>query len=590
MPSLKHKNLLVVFVAATTLLLPVSSRAGLEENYPPETLAYAYWAGRSIVFDGSDFGKILLQQPDIERLLKLLTTGNGMDAGKRDTIVRLARMWSEAWQCPCAAGLVGITDDFVPRLVVTIDLGEKVGEFRNELDMIAENLSEGTTQIAPSTKSGRGIYRMLTGNDETAEISVGFIDSVFFAAMGEKGFTIKFLEKKAKKSIVEEKKYKNSMKAVAGENIQFSLYIDVAGITGQLKELEGKKDNRGSELQLLLDALGVKSIDSIATTAIINKKQMCAKIRITNTAPHTGILSLFTGMPLTQSDLSVVPSDTVFFAALNISPLKVQEEIHRAAKIIGSDAEDSVKKTEKKIDGNLGLSLTNDILPVLGDTFVLYCSERHGGFPTGMVLAVELADPKKAEAVSTRLESLAKAPAKIRKMQSGKTEIRYLVSGKENTLVMPAWTISENRVYLALWPQVLAGVFEDKITPILSHAPFEDLRAGIAGKSSILCYVDFAVLAQRLYPFQLLLSSSAANLLDSQIPDKEWLLIAGDTLQKELDNLQPGVFSVSSDKEGITVESIGAGASWLLCNVRTFLAWHYLVNRKNTEKSSSQQK
>lgn len=565
MAFLDNKKLRLLSAAVLLTMLPLPADAGLEENYPAGSLVYAHWAGRSIIFDGSDFGRMMLEQKTGDHLLKMVTAAGTTSPSEKELVAHLGGMWSIAWQHPCSLGLTGITDGGIPRVIFTAYLDKDAPAFGKKLDRVTEMLSRENDGIAPATKSGRGSYRLLPLDDERIEASMGFAGSIFFMVLGEKGFTARFLGAKPKKSVADDKQYRERIKTVAGKNTQSMMYVDFSGIARRLEEIErGGKTAKTpadtpSTTRTVLESLGLEKVAFLAAATRIENKLMHTRYAIAAPPPHRGLLLPLAGSPLSGPDIAVVPADASFFIACNISLQNMREEIHRGLKRMSPDAAADFAAAEAAFGKELKLSLEKDILPVLGDTLVMSSAGSHGGFPSGTILSLELADAKKAAAVVAGLEKLIPAPAAIRKMKSGKTEIHYLVAGESDVPVLPAWAIHNNRLLLALWPQVLAGAIEARTPPLASQKHFATLRSQVSKNSSILVYLDTPRIVRALYPLQLVASSFLANAIDPKTPQAQWFLPLGNSLQETLRFLRPGITAVSSDKTGITIDCIGPG-------------------------------
>ncbi len=570
MAFLNNKKLRLLTAAGLLTLVSPPAGAGLEENYPAGSLAYAHWAGRSIMFDGSDFGRMMLEQKTGDHLLKMITAAGTTSPSQKELVAHLAGMWSIAWQHPCSIGLTDITDGGIPRVIFTAHLDKDAPAFGKKLDRVTEILSRQNDGIAPATKSGRGSYRLLPLEDEQIEASMGFAGSVFFMVLGEKGFTARFLGGKPKKSVADDKRYRERIKTVAGKNTQSTMYVDFSGVARRLEEIErgGKTAKmpaeRSSMTRTVLEGLGLEKVAFLAAATRIENKLMHTRYAIAAPPPHRGLLLPLAGSPLSGPDIAAVPADASLFIACNISLQKIREEIHRGLKRISPDAAADLAAAEATIGKELKLSLDKDILPALGDTLVISCAGSHGGFPSGTIVSLELADAKKAAAVIAGLEKLTRAPAAIRKMKSGKTEIYYLVTGESDVPILPAWAIHNNRLLLALWPQVLAGAIEAETPALSSQKYFATLRSQVSKNSSILVYLDTPRLVRALYPLQLVASSFMANTVGSKTPDAQWFLPLGNSLQETLRYLRPGITAVSSDNTGVTIDCIGPGPGGIL--------------------------
>jgi len=221
----------------------------------------------------------------------------------------------------------------------------------------------------------------------------------------------------------------------------------------------------------------------------------------------------------------------------------------------------------------MGLSVSQDILAQLGDTWALVSAPSLGGFGTGTVLTVEVKD---AAAGQKLLASLARLAEYLRTrhdgllvgtMPAGPAEIRYLqFAGRVPVPVAPAWAVHEGRLYVAGWLQVVASAIDGAARQPLAKSPrFREVRARLKGAASLLVYVDAAELARHSYGWMLLAWTALSNMPapwgsapaeEGEAPPPmraDWLPPLS-WLEKYC---RPQCSVITSDAEGVSLEGYG---------------------------------
>ncbi len=594
-------------IAAATLLTLLTlspARAGLEAQLPADTLVYAHWAGRSLTFDGSQFGQ-LIQQDSMFDLMKIgirqICVSSGQAGpGQADDIIKLLDI---AWQRPITLGLAGLNkEDGLSRGQLFIELGKDRAEFEKTLDSILAGFGQ---KQPPATAMGKGSYRIAA--QTAGRVAYGFVGEAFFATLGPDEAKTKLqaqaiLTGKNPPGLDKNKKFTTCLrkKPLHGPNVQLAFYVDVAAIFTQAEALlpapapaTQPASAPANPLRKITTALGVDKLSAIAGTLRIVNKGMLSKVRLFTPGPHRGILLPLAGEPLDARDIAAIPADADFALAWNIAPGEMLDEIIKIATAISPPAGGMIDKTLAMASGPVGVSLRKDVINALGDTWLLSSAESQGGLLTGTVLSVELKDPKTFSQTLAKIETnLAKLlagpgpasqpgqatkpakPAKPSRASRPKPavsfektviddiEIRYLrIPHSAGLAFLPAWAVHKNRLYVAAWPQVIGSTLTNK-TPSLRKTPaFKKIRARVARKASMLTYVNVPQLARRIYPLEPIFRTVLANMLAKKLDMPASVKLSPATIQKTLELLRPSIDAISHDAKGITLEGFGSGPS-----------------------------
>lgn len=561
--------------------------APLAGKLPADTKAYIGWAGRTLPFDGSMLGQ-LIREPatgSVFQAIRCLGQENIPDGREREFFRRAWAMASIAWQHPGAIALLDVQPgEKDPRIsaALLVDLGKDRAGFDKELGAAILAVSErrkfadvtiGTVTYKSRPEPG--------GND----VSVGYLGDVFFLAVGAKT-PARLIAAAPPKTLGASRRFAEGFRAVAGENLQLAMYVDIEAL---LKQAEGviaaeerpfaKPAGGVSGARRLIGAAGISKATVLVGAARIVDRGMYTRVRLFTPAPHTGVLLPLAGTPLAPGDLSGVPADADVVVAAGISANAVVGEFRRIIKEISAEGDAEIERALARVKETTGVSLTGDLFAHLGDKWVLSSAPSQGGFLTGTVLSVQVKDAAKLRAAMAKLEAHvsptapATAPATkpaataaraekkyvtIETVKAARTEVHYLTfSAGEPVPVAPAWAIHKDRLYLAAWPQVIQAVIEADDRKGITQSPaFRKVRAKVADRPSVLYYVNTPGIVRQVYNLGLLGWTGAANALAGEkLPVRpDWL----PTLPKLQKYLWPQVGAVSADAGGITFEGYGS--------------------------------
>ena len=364
-----YRNRLVTIVSFllifSILLTPVSARAGIEEKLPADTLVYAHWAGRSLTFDGSQFGQMLQQDAMMDILKVAFKKGFGETVGTKgrpaktaDVAEVITKLIDITWQRPITVALAGLSNKTgVRRADLFIELGKYKPEFEKALNELLASMFE-KDKLPPSVPLGNGSYTLIEMGEN--QVALGFSENLFFITFGQaKAQAEALLTEKTGPGLDTNKKFVASMKDVGGPDVQAAIYIDVESVLTQAEGMfpawsaptsqpAGAPKTAVSMMKKITTSLGVERLTVMAGTIRIVDKGMLSKLKIFSPAPHRGILMPFAGEPLSQADLSAIPADADFAMAINLDPTILLAEIRKIV-------DDINPKASAIIDVTLGM-------------------------------------------------------------------------------------------------------------------------------------------------------------------------------------------------------------------------------------------
>jgi hypothetical protein len=555
------------------------AEAPLADHLPAPSLLYAGWAGRNLPFDGSSLGQ-LLREPAVGHMLGALKASIDKMPDKN-----AAHAWAIGgilWQHPIAFSLIDLApgEGGAPKIsaALLIDLGKDKGVFAKHFDALILN----SKMQMSSQKVGQITYRTIQSPAGT--ISLGYKSNVFFLTVGDQTAQ-KVLSVKPAVSLKTDKAFIARRKGVAGDNEQFAFSIDLTKLRPRISSLFARASGGGPKAKggppakdrvlKIVDALGLGKITAASGSTRIVDKGLHSKTRILTPAPHRGLLMPLTGGVLGDADLAGVPDDAILFCATKFSAAAFYAEVLTIARQIEPGADKEIRKGVRQIENELGISISKDVLANLGDSWVLTSASSLGGFGSGTVLTVSVKDAKKLGATISRIEGAfrkktvrvsppgvrfrpSRAPS-IEVLKSGKLEVHYMQAIGRGMPVAPAWAIHKDKLYVALWPQVIVAAIENGgKKPLTRNAAFQKFRRHVSAKPATLTYLDTPAILRSFYNLLLVGWTAGAPELADELglesyPKIDWL----PALPKIEKYLSPEMVAVSSDAKGITIESYG---------------------------------
>jgi hypothetical protein len=224
-----------------------------------------------------------------------------------------------------------------------------------------------------------------------------------------------------------------------------------------------------------IDDVGLGNLKAITFNSGFDGRESRAVWEVDLPGERKGLAKVLKNRPLGLNDLPPLPPDVSRFAALRVDPAAVYEAgINLVEALTYQEqfgVEDRARKPAdairlrreylaKELDKAIGVGVTDDLLPCLGDKVVMFQSPTEGLSVFGTVVCVSLNDPERARAVADRVhnavETLVSAPIKVRKKSLKGVEIRELYS-RGFGFVIPTYAVVGDWLVIGLHPQVVQG-------------------------------------------------------------------------------------------------------------------------------------
>ena len=275
------------------------------------------------------------------------------------------------------------------------------------------------------------------------------------------------------------------------------------------------------------EALGLSSLKQFIWTGGFKRQQWVSSAFVEAPAPRHGLAVLFDAEPLSDRALRSVPKTAHWASVFCLDLARLVGEIRTGLGRFDPGAVEQFDLAKQQISAMLGLGPEEDLFAVLGREWSIYADAQVGGTNQfGLVVVNHLRDASKVAPALQALANLANGMLMGRNRGDGSTirikqatfdgmSIAYLAV----PLVTPAWTIRDNRLFIALYPQIVAAAAtresaEDG-TGLADNPAFAGLRAQLGAKQpGAVQYVNLPETAPAAYPALLMLERLALGFAD----------------------------------------------------------------------------
>ncbi|MBN2445473.1 MAG: hypothetical protein JXO22_02015, partial [Phycisphaerae bacterium] len=346
------------------------------------------------------------------------------------------------------------------------------------------------------------------------------------------------------------------------------LYADVRSLVADFRTVfEAIEGELPPMVDGVLRECGVSATEALYGEIGDGELGIAAKLFIKIDGQRTGLLKFWDHEPLKQQDLMLIPQDAFWAAAFNLDWNMMCGETFRVLDELEPDAAMAVTGGLGMVQSIVGFSITDDLLPALGDTWILYDAPDHGGFLiTGMAAIVDVRKADALQNIFSRLvelgsPALAEANAELSIMDvkhNGHTIHCVTVNGLPIPLA-PAACFVKDRVVCGLSPQtvkiVLDRSFAKTAGPSILEQP--DVKAvwpKMSKNAQSFYYTDNHFAMRSMYGLNLLIQTAMA----SMAPTKDFNAGSLPTLPEMLTDLHQGVAGWSADEDGLLFTSHGA--------------------------------
>jgi len=350
------------------------------------------------------------------------------------------------WSKPLSAETVQMLDA-VPRLLTALDVepgvADRAGQAARLLSIVGR--ADGTVALLGVESGEAGLtvalqatieagvrtptlvegLRALLGGDRAAErISAVEIDGVTFQRIeawpellwaGHQGRFLLASSRELAAALLREQPIDPSLAgddlfqscrdkigSVAEGQWKFSAYVNLTRLTATVKRLLGEK--LPPKTNDLLRELGVDGLRAVYLRTDRTADGPVSRLLLRTAGPRTGLLKIWDQQPLSEDDLRLVPQDASWAVVSNWDLAASWQEARRVVEALDPNAAAQLDGLLAMASATVGFSPTDDLLPALGDTWIVYDAPDHGGvLLTGAVLVAEVRQPEALRGTFGRL-------------------------------------------------------------------------------------------------------------------------------------------------------------------------------------------
>ncbi|MEM8883940.1 MAG: DUF3352 domain-containing protein [Planctomycetota bacterium] len=309
------------------------------------------------------------------------------------------------------------------------------------------------------------LYSTNLGPVEVAHIQTG---NHFFLATGAKHIrnVLPMLQGARRANLRGSERFQGALRALDTKSYQTLVYLDPDRIRTMMRPLMGED---AGWMDLVFSMSGLDAIDSIALADIpvgANlRTELALKLR-----ERRGIFALAQTEPTRQPFLGRVPADALLYGAERFDLARFHREALAAIDGAGGNTQ-SYRAELARYKEVLGFDFEQDLLGSLGDEWAMYLGGTPGGaLLPDVVLVCSLRDRAKLQQV---MKKLVTTYPDVVKMHGGEKRAAVLrhrrtkFAGQNIDLlelserrgdpipITPSWTIGDDYVAFALWPQAL---------------------------------------------------------------------------------------------------------------------------------------
>lgn len=281
-----------------------------------------------------------------------------------------------------------------------------------------------------------------------------------------------------------------------------------------------------------------------------------------------GLLKIWDQAPLQEADLQLLPHDAYWAYVTKLDLKGLYNETVRVLNELDPEAAANLQGGMAAGSTVTGFSLTEQLLPVFGDTWALYDAPSHGGLlATGTVLVADVKDSEALQGMLGRFVQMAgaaaagKAQVGIKQAKHGDHVVHYVQVGDLPVPVSPAWGYVGGRWVCGLWPQTVAAALAE-VDPktrgetLPDRADVRAARVQLPKSAQAFSYCDNVYFTRLLYP----VTNAVQTLLCSQLR-MDIDLQSMPPVAEATRGITNSVGVTRRERDGIRMESIGNAAA-----------------------------
>ena len=548
-----------------TSIAPFAYAEGPADLVPADSLAYAGW--RQVINDENE--SIVDALPALMRAFD----ADDDEIAEAEQAMTLVKMLGRATGAVALLDFVTEDRDLMPALAAVIDAGPDAEAIAVGIRRVA---NKGRDEPGETINLGGLDFQYLHRNDP---IFMRVIDNRVIIAVSKSAAEriAKHLQSGGS-SLADSDGYRKASQnaGISTTDTELSLFARLPALLDILKRVAAEEgDPMPPKVEKALKALGVTRLDDLLVHFGQSDGATSSRVFLGFHGPRTGLLKLWDQQPLTPDDFKHIPRDAYWAAATNLDLRGLWEEALRVAEAIEPDAPAQMEGVVAMASGVLGFSITDDLLPAFGDTWMIFDAPDHGGFLiTGTALVVEVKDADALRGIFGRILQIATPLAAqedvniaARSIEHNGHAIHYLLVPGLPIPVAPAAAFVEGRVVCGLNPQVVKVVLNRWDTAsaadsILAEPDVAAIHDQLPQPVHSFFYTDMHYAVRSSYWLTSLVMTAFASLGASESPEMDPALLP--TLPETLANVRNAVAVCSVGDDGVRYVSEGSASVVML--------------------------
>ncbi|MEK6642771.1 MAG: hypothetical protein AABZ08_02590 [Planctomycetota bacterium] len=533
-----RRSILTAFV----LLLPAPQLAAeptdLAALFPETTLLYVALNGNDQTAEArksTAYGK-LVSDPQVQRFVEgvakavndAIQKHSGSDE-QAETNAAIKRVLNALWQHSTALAVLDAgMDDNGPfaQAAIVCKAGSDAEKLAHDVEALATvaGLPAGT-EATVAGKAFRQVPLPLPGG-----LYYGTVSGHFIIALGDKTIEaiVNRIEGAEKDSLAKCAGLTDARKKIGGrsEGRIVTLYLDATGALARarmvMERMLGKNTETRDQFEQFAAAAQLSRLHFICYESYYHKEGILSGW-VVQRAPAEGESTSGAVASITENDLAIIPRSASWAWAANVDLSNALAAYQSSMDLLEDEVRGNVTNWITDFEADIGFSLNDGMVQLIGDTVVLYDAPEAGGlWFTGTTAMLESSS---AEKLQTNLRRLVKGIAKrvgkenlnIKTMEHLGHKIEFANVTGIPFPVAPAWTRHENWVVIGLYPQCVMAALDrlsassPRESSILNHPDFIAARKVLGPLGSQVSYVDSKSGFESLYPFVLLFAQMGAS-------------------------------------------------------------------------------
>ena len=361
-------------------------------------------------------------------------------------------------------------------LVIVPGAGDKAEVIYGSLRLL---FKKGELKIEPFAADGRKGFRLDTPTDGPIALNIAWwvegTHFVFYAGTRKPAAVVaEMAANAAKGGVTGHPLFQRCLKTGEFESVTRG-FVDTGKMIDLAKNLAGPFV---PGLKERLDGTGIGGLKAVVFSSGFDGKESRALYEFDVPGERKGFAKALKNVPLGLADLPPMPPDVSRFSALRLDPAAtydaglglvdllamyqdfgVEEDAGKknTAAVIKARKEYLMRETDKF----LGISVTDDLLPHLGDKLVVFQSPTEGLQVFGTVICISVKDAAKvrsaADRVQRALETIASSPVKVRKKVLMGVEYREFYA-RGFGVITPTYAVVGDWLVVSAHPQAVQGV------------------------------------------------------------------------------------------------------------------------------------